>query len=104
MNSINSLSRPNTNLAVAFDRPSSPVPSSQHSGAPRDGMDVNFGRDALDQILFSKAGGGRISCPEGTKPEITTEGNDVIVVCKPVKKKDPPTTLPINPGDTPILQ
>jgi hypothetical protein len=65
-------------------------------------MDVNFGRDALDQILFSKSGGGRISCPDGTKPEITTEGNDVIVVCKPKKKE--PTTLPNGPSDTPILQ
>jgi hypothetical protein len=103
MNSINSLSRPNTNLAVAFDRPSGPQPSSQPSGAPRDGLDLNFGRDALDQILFSKSGGGRISCPDGTKPEITTEGNDVIVVCKPAKKKEP-TTLPNGPSDTPILQ
>ena len=101
MNAINSLSRPNTNLAVAFDRPSGPEASSLHTGRPSDGLDVNFGRgDALDQLLFSKAGGGTITCPAGTKPSVTLEGQDVKVVCKPAKKEAPE---PTSPSGTPVL-
>lgn len=102
MNTISSLSRPGIDLASAFNQPAPQVGASQPDRLA-DGLDLNVGRpDILDQLVFSKTGGGRISCPEGTKPEITTEGNDVVVTCKPSKKKEP-TTLPNGPSDTPIL-
>lgn len=103
MNAIANLSRPNTNLAVALDQPSGTQANPLHTGGPTDGLDANFGSgDVLDQLLFSKAGGGTISCPEGTKPSITVEGRDVKVECKPSKKET--TTQPTGPSDTPILQ
>jgi hypothetical protein len=104
MNSITnlSLSRPGLVSAIDFSHPS--AANTPNIGRPLDGLDINVGRkDLLDDLVYSKSGGGRISCPDGTTPSTTVEGQDVVVVCKPNKKAEP-TTQPHNPSDTPILK
>jgi hypothetical protein len=65
---------------------------------PADGVDLTSAPHD-DLFLESKSGGGQITCPEGTSPQISTAngGQTIVVECKPKKgeKEAPKPQAPI---------
>ena len=103
MNSIQNLSR----LNAAWTHQLRQFGSTQTSNLnvesrPTDSLDLTAIQQDLDQLIYSKSGGGggRIDCPEGTHPEVTTKDRSVVVVCKPDKPKP---AEKISPSQSPII-
>jgi hypothetical protein len=101
MNTIQNLSR----LDAAWSHQLGQSGSTQAPGLnvgirPADGLDLTGVRQDLGQLIYSKAGGGRIDCPEGTHPEVTTKGRSVVVVCKPDK---PQPAEKVSPSQSPVI-
>jgi hypothetical protein len=102
MNSIQNLSRPDAAWTHQLGQFGSSQPSSLNIGTrPADGLDLPGVGQGLDQLIYSKGGGGgRIDCPEGTHPEVTTKGRSVVVVCKPDK---PTPAEKVTPSQAPVI-
>jgi hypothetical protein len=103
MNSIQNLSRLDAASTHQLGQFGSTQASSLNVGTrPADGLDLTAIRQDLDQLIYSKSGGGgRIDCPEGTHPEVTTKDRSVVVVCKPDKPKP---AEKISPSQSPIIE
>jgi hypothetical protein len=102
VNTIQNLSRLDAAWTHQLGQLGSTQPSSLNVGTrPADGLDLTGIAQDLDQLIYSKSGGGRIDCPEGTHPEVTTKDRSVVVVCKPDKPKPAEKT---SPSQSPIIE
>jgi hypothetical protein len=103
MNTIQNLSRSDAAWTHQLGQAGTSQTSSLDIGTRlADGLDLPVVGKDLDQLIYSKGGGGgRIDCPEGTHPEITTKDRSVLVECKPDKPKP---AEKVSPSQSPILQ